>query len=259
MHNYFDVHSGQWAMESLSGFSDISPPLYKPYIDIASDGRIVIGISANERIQTAIKENGYWTYLPILTGLAASGGFTTDGNPSVAFMDSNSGLNYAVYVNDTIGWAVTPVDYLASQGYPSLAQSSTATPGIAVMTVDGRLTYHTNITSGWTTTLIEENMTAPGPVKLIFDNNDKPLIVYANGINGMDLKLAGTDLTYFSFADLNDDAKVNLSDFAIFAQNWKMTTPPEQEKFPGDLNKDDIVDVTDLQTFTRFWLDGCAL
>ena len=258
-HNYFDVHSGQWTEEFI--FNHAYLPSDRPCIDIASDGRILIGCSNSAGIiQTAIKTNGNWSYLPSLTGFRASGAFTANDNPSVAFM-LDSKLYYAVYVNDIVGWSVTFVDTLPSSDfYPVLAQSSTGVPGIAVLDVGsgGRLTYHTNVASGWTTALVDEN--ANSIPELIFDNNDKPLIVYGaldECLNETVLKLAGTDLAYFNPADLSDDGKVNLADFAIFAQNWKLDTQPEQEKLPGDMDRNNRVDIEDLKKFICFWLGGC--
>jgi hypothetical protein len=92
---------------------------------------------------------------------------------------------------------------------------------------------------------------------LIFDHNDKPLMVY----DGYDecagvqtLNIAGIGLEGFNIADLNNDKIVNFYDFAVLAEHW-MTTLPEPDKTVGDLTGDAVIDAKDLKWLSCYWLN----
>ena len=54
---------------------------------------------------------------------------------------------------------------------------------------------------------------------------------------------------YHPIADLNNDGKVDLSDFAIIGLNWLLLGPD----LDGDLEENGMVDIEDLSYFNEFW------
>jgi hypothetical protein len=54
-------------------------------------------------------------------------------------------------------------------------------------------------------------------------------------------------------ADLDGYGGVNLSDFALLADNWMLSDP----SLVGDINNDGTVNIIDLNILVRFWLDFC--
>jgi len=182
-HAFFDVHSQQWAKETLSGFGQLMSGYAK--IDIDSSGKILVCCFDNSKGKTlcAVSSNGFWNYLPVInSAIYPDCSFTADGLPSVAYIKSNQ-ICYAVYVNDIIGWVETQIAYCSSNSWVSLGHSSTGIPGISYFS-NNKLMYATNIAGGWTTTEIDVVGTSSYS-DLIFDKNDKPLIVY----NGIDARL----------------------------------------------------------------------
>jgi hypothetical protein len=253
-HAFYDIHSQQWVKEQLSGFGNHT--FLSTSVDIDSDGRIVISCSEGGNIRTAIYSDGFWNYLPLLTGYGAvDAAFTPDNLPSVVFGRPYQ-LIYAVYINDIIGWVETVVDssaLLPPPGYPiSLSYDSAGIPGIAYMNT-GKLMYATNVAGGWTILQIDLNGSYPD---LIFDHNDKPLIVYSSYDDCIGVsvtKLAGIGLEGFNVADLNNDKIVNFRDFAVMAEYWMaQSTPPDF--LAGDLNKDSFVNNGDLKWLGCNWL-----
>ena len=247
-HAFFDIHSQQWVKEELCGFGNHTFTVVA--IDVASDGRIMILCSEGLNIRTAVYSDGYWNYLPWLQGDRPDCSFTCDNLPAIAFTRSGQ-LVYAVYINDVIGWVETVVAP-AGGTLVSLEHSSTGIPGIAYVD-NSTLMYATNVAGGWTTVQVDERGNHPD---LIFDSNDKPLIVYNSYDDCLGLpvlKLAGIGLDSFSIADLNNDEVVNFADFAILAEYWMESSAPP-DFLPGDLKKDGIVDGYDLQWFCCYWL-----
>jgi hypothetical protein len=182
-HIFFDIHSQQWATESLS--------LYYP-LAMSKDGKI---LTCNSNTTSfAVYFNGNVTYLPAVNAAVLDGGFTPDGLPVVIGYKSGM-LYYKVYINDVIGWVETQVAPAFSRTKASLAFSSTDIPGIAYTSDYGVLFYATNIAGGWTTTAIDSAGYNP---YLIFDKNNKPLIAYNStdtfGWNLSIVKLAGIGL-----------------------------------------------------------------
>jgi hypothetical protein len=58
-------------------------------------------------------------------------------------------------------------------------------------------------------------------------------------------------------SDLNADGKVNMSDFNLFAPEWRQTNCVKPTWCAGaDLNKDTQVDILDLAEFAEHWLEG---
>jgi hypothetical protein len=55
-------------------------------------------------------------------------------------------------------------------------------------------------------------------------------------------------------ADLNLDSIVNFEDFAVLAQNWRISTVRCSLNIPGDLNNDCVVDLLDLDEMSFEWL-----
>ena len=258
-HAVFDVHSQQWIKEPLTGFG-IATPFYYTSIDIASDDKIMVCSSNNMDILVAIQQHGFWNYLPAINvgsvplGLHCS--FTADNLPAIAYIIQGM-LYYAVYINDIIGWVKTSVSpaFVDRPSYSvSLTHSLTGITGIAYID-ENKIRYATNIDAGWTTTEIDAVGHYPD---LIFDHNDKPLIVYSsyNNCVGMPvLKLAGIGLEEFNIADLNNDKLVNFKDFAIMADHW-MTILPEPDLKIGDFNQNAKVDALDLKWLCCNWLEG---
>jgi hypothetical protein len=251
-HAFYDVHSQQWVKEQLSGFGNHSPSTVS--IDIASDGKIMISCSENGNIRTAVYSDGFWNYLPLLSGgyYRADAAFTSDGLPAVAF-EAPSQIVYAVYINDIIGWVETPVTTYVSRAFCSLAESSTGIPAIAYIDGD-KLMYATNVAGGWTTVQIDEKSGYPD---LIFDRNNKPLISYVGFDDCLGvpvIKLAGIGLEGFNIADLNNDKIVNFSDFAILAEHW-MTTLPGPDITIGDFDQNAKIDASDLKWLSCYWLN----
>ena len=58
---------------------------------------------------------------------------------------------------------------------------------------------------------------------------------------------------YVLYGDLNEDAVVNVMDFARFAEHWHQSGGG----LVGDLDRDLDVDSTDLSVFVNEWLDAC--
>jgi hypothetical protein len=248
-HAFYDVHSQQWVKEQLTGFGNHTFAAIS--IDIDLDDRIMISCSEGGNVQTAVYSDGFWNHLPSLSGYRADCSFTADNLPAVAF-ERSSQIIYAVHINEVIGWAETSVATFMSRAYCSLAHSSTGIPGIAYID-DGALMYATNVAGGWTTIQIDEKGNYS---ELIFDHNDKPLIVYNSYDYCLDmpvLKLAGIGLEGFNIADLNNDKVVNFKDFAVTAEYWMaQSTPPDF--LTGDLNKDGFVNNEDLRWLSCNWL-----
>jgi hypothetical protein len=258
-HTFFDVHSQQWIKEQLTGFGS-GGGLSNLSIDIAPDGKIMASASNTQEVKVAVYSDGSWSYLPSLqagTGRISSGSFTADSLPAVAFERSGQ-IIYAVYINDVIGWAetiVAPVITPSSQYSIALAHSSTDVPGIVY--VDNQsLMYASNVAGGWTTTMIDEQVAQDAKPNLIFDHNDKPLMVYDGYDECADmltLNIAGIGLEPFNIADLNKDKVVNLHDFAILASYW-MTILPEPDLAIGDFDQNAKIDALDLRWLSCNWL-----
>jgi hypothetical protein len=255
---HFDVQSGQWVHEFVMNTPQV---IFRPFIDIADDGRVMVGISdmGYNKTRVAIKVDGGWTYLPFIEGIRADGEFTSDGKPSAAVMDGNM-LYYGVYINEIIGWERSTVENMYSNNfYVTLGQSSGGKTGLAVINFSTQtLTYHSN-TGGWTTTVIEDYGALTVP-ELVFDNDDKPLISYGGHYECMGTlvtKLAGVGIDYFSMADLDYDAKVDLHDYSIFAENWLGESYGEESLLSGDFDGNGIVDLYDFKWFLCFWMGGC--
>jgi len=252
-HSFYDVHSQQWVKEQLSGFDNHT--FRTAAIDIDSEGRIMISCSEEGNVRTAIYLDGFWNYLPLLQGYGADGSFTADNLSAVAFERSDQ-LIYAVYINDIIGWVENVVGpaSLPITIPVSLAHSLTGVPGIAYIdNDDSKLMYATNVSGGWTTTQINEVCKYP---ELIFDHNDKPLIVYTNYDSCVDkpvIKLAGIGLEGFNIADLNNDKIVNFRDFAILADYW-LTVLPEPDLTIGDFDQNAKIDALDIKWLSCNWL-----
>jgi hypothetical protein len=276
-HAFFDVHSGQWIKEKLTGFGS-GVEFSNLSIEIVPDGKIMISASADtHEVKVAVYSDGFWSYLPSLRGdpyiyiyiyiyiygylMMSSGSFTADSLPAVAFERSGQ-IIYAVYINDIIGWVETVVASVvppSSSSHYSIALAHSSTNVPAIVYVDYRsLMYATNVAGGWTTTLIGEVGAVLGARPyLIFDRNDKPLMVY----NGYDecadmptLNIAGIGLEGFNIADLNNDKIVNFSDFAILAEHW-MTTLPGPDKTVGDFDQNAKIDALDLRWLSCYWLN----
>jgi len=72
------------------------------------------------------------------------------------------------------------------------------------------------------------------------------------------------NVEFFNHADLNRDRKVNLEDFAVFANNWGRNDPntlgdnagsePNDFDAYSDIDRNEIVDFNDLSTFSGEWL-----
>ena len=261
-HTFFDVHSQQWIKEKLTGFG--SGTLSNLSIDIDPDSKIMVSASNTQEVKVAVYSDGFWNYLPSLqagSNKISSGSFTADSLPAVAFERSGQ-IIYAVYINDIIGWVetvVAPVVAPSSQYSIALAHSSTNVPGIVY--VDNRsLMYATNVAGGWTTTMIDEQVAGEAMPNLIFDHNDKPLMVYGGYDEYADmqtLNIAGIGLEGFNVADLNNDKIVNFSDFAVLAEYWMDETCCAPNWCKGtDFDHSGSVDMLDLATFARYWLES---
>lgn len=192
-HIFFDVHSQQWASENFGA-------TYSPnYSSIAADssGKILICYEDRRGINCILISNDNLIFLPtIQVGYATDCDFTADGVPAVAYVKSNK-LYYAVY-DEAMGWMEAQVVQLVSSPVQPvvLAHSSIGIPGIAYID-NPKLMYATNIAGGWMTMTIDTVCKHP---ELIFDKNDKPLIVYEGtdnrfGWNLPVVKLAGIGLT----------------------------------------------------------------
>ncbi|MBN1787024.1 MAG: hypothetical protein JW806_01365 [Sedimentisphaerales bacterium] len=254
---FYDVRSGQWIKEHLTGFGTLTS--YKVDIAVSGDDKVMVLCAEGPNLFTAVCQDGLWRYLPaidvsaLIRSLDCS--FTADNLPAVAYINGNQ-LVYAVYVNDIIGWVETVItDTVGSHpSYSvSLAHSSTGTPGIAYID-DYKLMYATNVTALWTTTEIDERGVYPD---LIFDHEDRPLIAYRSEdtcLNSMPvIKLAGIGLEGFNITDINNDKSVNFEDFAVMAEYW-MDILPQPDISVGDFNLDSNVDPVDLKWLTCNWL-----
>jgi hypothetical protein len=259
-HSWFDVQSSSWKHESLDGFGQIVIN-HPPDIAAAPDGKLIISCTdygmEGSQMRVAVFSDGYWNYLPPIQNFSPPNAcFTPDGKPATAYI-KNEFLYYAVYINDIIGWYETAI----CQAHPAdppkeicLAHSSTGIPGIAYVINNHELMYATNVAGLWTTVRIDQSGLLPD---LLFDHNDKPLIVYISSdacIGRVILKLAGIGLEGFNIADLNNDKIVNFSDFAILAEHW-MTALPGPDKTVGDFDQNAKVDASDLRWLSCYWLN----
>lgn len=75
-----------------------------------------------------------------------------------------------------------------------------------------------------------------------------------------DEPIATLAFTHVPSRDMNQDATVNLNDFALLASHWGADADPNSPDAVFDLNQDKRVDLGDLAQFSAYWLEqtDCA-
>ncbi len=88
-------------------------------------------------------------------------------------------------------------------------------------------------------------------MNIFYDRN----ITLSPDVSTMSYKLYVSDPVEFADTDFNDDNKVNLQDFALFAKSWLANSELSDYNEQCDLFLDNAIDSTDLEILLQNWLD----
>ena len=76
------------------------------------------------------------------------------------------------------------------------------------------------------------------------------------GFASYDVPIQTLSFTHVPSRDFNRDTVVNLKDFALLASHWRSAADPNSnDKAALDLNADGRIDVSDLASFSEYWLE----